>query len=61
MRCSNHKHIYKKIHNGKQWTKYSGEIFPLEDLQNEIKNIDAILLILKEIFENLEEINFYYQ
>lgn len=61
MRCSNHKHIYKKIHNGKQWTRYSGKIFRLEDLQNEIKNIDAILIILKEIFENLEEINFHYQ
>ncbi|WP_333809324.1 hypothetical protein [Flavobacterium sp.] len=59
MRCSNHKHIYKKVHDGRQWTRYSDEIFRLEDLQNEIKNIDAILLILKEIWENLEQIDFH--
>ena len=55
--CSNHKHIYEKVSDGQQWTRYRSDKFTLNDFQDEIKKIDEILLILKELWEDLHELD----
>ncbi|MCL9805703.1 hypothetical protein NAT51_09225 [Flavobacterium amniphilum] len=58
VQCSNHKHIYEKNSSGQLWTRYHSEQFRLKDFQEEIKKIDAVLVILKELWEDLEEEDF---
>lgn len=56
--CSNHKQVYEKVHDGRQWRRYGSQKFTQENLEFEIKKIDIILLALKEILDNLSETDF---
>lgn len=59
MHCSNHKHVYQKLPNAQNWSRYGSEKFLLEDLQEIVNKIDPILIQLKSILEELEEETFY--
>ncbi|MFB3386568.1 hypothetical protein [Flavobacterium sp. LAR06] len=57
--CSNHKHIYKKISDGKEWRRYSGIEFTNDDLLVEIEKINKILVKLKDLWIALNEDNVF--
>ncbi|PKB17520.1 hypothetical protein [Flavobacterium sp. 5] len=59
MCCSNHKHIYKKLPDGREWRRYAGERFTLEELEEITIKINPILLDLLSILEELEEKDFH--
>lgn len=57
--CVNHKWVSGKDSLGQYSTRYKNQKFTLESLNLEIEKADEILLGLKKIWEDLQEVDFF--